>query len=282
MSRILAGVLLATTILLASPVHPGEPPQVLVSRQLLESRLLAVGDTIELSADPGGKDARRFRIAGAYEPTPDPMKLTSRHHEVRLHLPDLLGLIRKPDDREGAESVESIHVALAHPEDAGSFARDLTSLVPGLVTAPTAAADRRAGPFLVLERFHEAIALVAVLGSTAFLLALMVMRAEERRETVGILRLIGFSRRRILLEVLIEGIAIASMGAVFGVLLATALQGVVNRFFAWKYDTALVFVRVTAGIALRSVLLAVPLGVLAGIVASWTLLRREIVRLLER
>ena len=48
-------------------------------------------------------------------------------------------------------------------------------------------------PFAVLERFHLAVAIVTVLGSTAFLLALMVMRAEERRETVGIIRLIGIS-----------------------------------------------------------------------------------------
>jgi Predicted permease. len=50
---------------------------------------------------------------------------------------------------------------------------------------------------------------VTVLGSTAFLLALMVMRAEERRETIGIIRLIGISERSILIEVLAEGLLIA-------------------------------------------------------------------------
>jgi hypothetical protein len=41
-------------------------------------------------------------------------------------------------------------------------------------------------------------------------------------------------------------------------------------------------VHVTPGIAARCVALAVPLGVLAGLVASWTLLRRDIVALLRR
>ena len=54
-----------------------------------------------------------------------------------------------------------------------------------------------------------------------------------------------------------------------------------NAFFQWHYDTALVFVRVTPRIAARCVALAVPLGVLAGLVASWTLLRRDIVALLD-
>ena len=65
-------------------------------------------------------------------------------------------------------------------------------------------------------------------------------------------------------------------------MLAALLQGGFNRFFQWRYDTALVFVRVTASVAARCVAVAVPLGVLAGLVASWTLLRREILALIRR
>ncbi len=61
-----------------------------------------------------------------------------------------------------------------------------------------------------------------------------------------------------------------------------ASEGLFNRFFQWRYDTVLVFLRVTPSIAWRCVALAVPLGVLAGLVASWTLLRREILALLRR
>jgi cell division protein FtsX len=76
----------------------------------------------------------------------------------------------------------------------------------------------------VIDRFHTAIAAVTVLGSTAFLLALMVIRAEERKETVGILRLIGISRKSILIEVIIEGLLVAIGGAVFGVTIALLAQ----------------------------------------------------------
>ena len=65
-------------------------------------------------------------------------------------------------------------------------------------------------------------------------------------------------------------------------LFSIAMEDVFNAFFQWHYDTALVFVHVTPGIAARCVALAVPLGVLAGLVASWTLLRRDIVALLRR
>ena len=116
----------------------------------------------------------------------------------------------------------------------------------------------------------------------AFLLALMVIRAEERRETVGALRLLGVSRRTLLLEVAVEGLLIALAGAVFGALIAFAAQGIVNGVFQRRYDTTLVFVRVTGPIALRSIALAVPLGIAAGVVASWTLIRRDILSLVRR
>jgi putative ABC transport system permease protein len=272
---------LLLAIALAAPPS-GAPPEILVTRQVAEAAHLSVGAVVLLSSDPSGASPRPFRITGIYEPTPDPMRLVLKRFEARLHLPDMLALTQDPDDPLSSESVSAINLALRDPTDATAFARELSARVPGLFAVPTAKPDDGAGPFAVLERFHQAIALVTVLGSTAFLLALMVMRADERRETVGILRLIGVSRSHILLEVLIEGLLIATAGATFGVLFALATEGAVNLFFQWRYDTALVFVRVTAGIAWRCVALAVPLGVLAGLVASWTLLRRDIVALLRR
>ena len=257
-------------------------PDVMVSRQLAARASLRVGDTVTFATDASGTGARRFRVAGTYEPTPDPVRFTSPRIEARLHLPDLQAMTAGRDDPDSGESVRAMNVRLADPADADAFAATLASRLPGIFARPTARARDGSDPFAVLERFHLAVAVVTVLGSTAFLLALMVMRSEERRETVGIIRLIGVSRRFVLLVVLAEGLLIAAAGAVFGILVALAAEGGVNRFFQWRYDTTLVFVHVTARIALQSIALAVPLGIVAGLVGSWTLLRREIVTLVRR
>src|SRR2546423_1794747 len=157
----------------------------------------------------------------------------------------------------------------------------LSARTPGIAARPTSRA-RDDDPFAVLDRFHVAISAVTMAGGTAFLLALMVIRAEERRETVGILRLLGISRRTLLLTVAIEGVAIAALGAAFGIALAYLSEGIVNRIFQMRYDTALVFVRVTPRIALRAIAVAAPLGVIAGVGASWTLLRRNVLSILRR
>jgi hypothetical protein len=266
-------------LLLASAAAP-PAPDVLVSRTLLRDRGLRVGDVVHLSTDPRGTDARPFRIAGTYEPTPDPSRFTARRFEVRLHLPDLLALKSGSTAAEGADSVTAINVALAPGADPAAFAREVRARAPAAAVTPTTAGDDQ--HFVVIERFHVAISIVTVIGSTAFLLALMVIRADERREVAGLLRLLGVSRRRVLAQALVEGLCLAAAGAAFGVIFAAATQGAVNAFFQWRYDTTLVFVRVTPAIAARCVALALPLGVLAGFLASWTLLRRPVLDLLRR
>jgi len=268
--------LLSSTVVLAA-----QPPSILISRQLAERAHLRVGDVVTFANDPEGTRRSQFRVAGIYEPTPDPMRFTSPRIEARMHLPDAIDVLDDPADPASREALSGINVALSDPAVARRFASDLSARAPGVVAQPTRPA-REDDPFAVLERFHIAISAVTMVGGTAFLLALMVIRAEERRETVGVLRLVGISRRTLLCSVAVEGVLIAALGALFGVLLAVATEGLVNRIFQARYDTSLVFVRVTPSIAARAVAIAAPLGVIAGLGASWTLLRRSILSIVRR
>jgi ABC-type antimicrobial peptide transport system permease subunit len=259
-----------------------DAPGVLVSRQLVELKNLHVGDLVHLSADPSGTRSELFRVVGVYEPTPDPMRFAQPALELQLHLPDLLDLAGAPPEAGASDTIGTINVALTDPANADRFARDLAARLPGTVVAPTRAPNDRTSTFAVIERFHLAVAIVTMLGSAVFLLALMTMLVDERRDTIGTLRLIGLTRRRILAQVLVEGAIIAGAGTLAGVLFALSVQGAFNRFFQWRYDTALVFLRVTPGVVLQSVLLAVPLGVVASLVASWRLVGKSPMALLRR
>ena len=83
-------------------------PDILLSRQLAEQASLRVGDTVTFAAEADGKDPKQFRVAGIYEPTPDPMRFTSRRIEARVHLPDLLAMTARPDDPSSADSVRAM------------------------------------------------------------------------------------------------------------------------------------------------------------------------------
>src|SRR5688572_15629600 len=131
----LTGFLWPASVVLSSssgqlPAEADGLPTVLVSRQLRESQGLSVGDLISLSNDPAGAHPRRFRIAGEYEPVPDPMRLGAANNEVRLHLPDLIEMTSNAADPLARESVDAINVALGDPSDPAGFARDLSGRIP--------------------------------------------------------------------------------------------------------------------------------------------------------
>ena len=266
----------------STPLGAGRAPDILISRQLAETEHLSVGSTVRLSRDQGGTDPRAFRVAGIYEPTPDPARLGATIREVQLHLPDLLELTREPGAPAGSEYVETINIALANPRDAASFSRDVEARMPGVGAESSTGAAENTGPFVVLQRFHLAIAIVTIVASTVFLLALSIMLVDERRPTVGVLRLIGLPSERILTQLFLEGLLIASVGAAFGLVLSLLSEGLINRFFQYHYDTALTFVRVSPMVAAICVAIAVPLGVGATVAASWALLRRNGLSLARR
>ena len=274
----LVGILAATAI----PGQEAQLPSILVARQLAAAESIAIGDEVELASDEPGGGTRRFRVAGTYEPTPDPMRLGVASRGIRMHLTDLLALTRDADTPAGTEHVEGINVALQDPEDTRAFVNDVNARVIGAAALLPSQAAGAGNTFVVLERFHIAIATVTIAAATVFLLALTVMLVDERRATVGVLRLIGFPARRILFQVLMEGVLLSGAGALFGLGLAAASEGLINRFFQWRYDTALIFVHVTPTVALTCLAIAVPLGAVATAAASWALLRRGGLRLARR
>ena len=276
-------IALAAVVTAAATLHAADDlPSILISRQLSESEHIAVGDVVRLSASADGTSPRPFRVSGVYEPTPDPARLGAVIREVQLHLPDLLTLTREPGIPAGSEYVQTINVALVDPADAAAFSREVQARMPGVSAQPATGAAESTGPFLVLRRFHLAIAIVTIAASTVFLLALTIMLVDERRAAVGVLRLIGLPIRRIIVQLFIEGALIATIGSLFGLVLSLVSEGLINRFFQWRYDTALVFVHVTPEVAAICVAIAVPLGVSATVVASWALLRRNGLRLARR
>jgi putative ABC transport system permease protein len=283
--RLRVFLLLSTAIAaIAAAAPPQDVPDMLVSRQLLEQEHLSVGQEVELSRDAAGHETRRFRIAGVYEPVPDPMRFAQQRLEARVHLPEIADT-----------TITSVNVALTDPSKAAEMAADVRRRLPGLTARaippeggshggeshaipPEGGShdgDERASTFLVLDRFHLAIAIVTIIGSGAFLLALMVMLVDERRETMTTLRLMGFTRGRLLTQVLVEGGLIAAAGVAVGLAFALGAQPMFNRFFQWRYDTTLVFLQVTPAIALRAALIAVPVGVAASAAAGWTILRQR-------
>ena len=262
----LRNLLLLAAAALPAPAR-AQLPNVAVERQLAQELSLRVGDTIRLGTAP---DSMRLvaTVGAVYEPRPDPADIARVERHLRMHLPDLAALLGAPDrvDRFGVGLVPGT------PVDSAVAALERNAF--GFRVYPSAAiAAESSETFLVVSRFHRAIAIITIVASAVFLLCIMLLKVEERRMDAAVMRFVGVRRRTIFGALLLEAALVAAVGCVVGTALALVAGAVTNAYYRNFFDTALTFSLVTPGIVLFSVALSLVLGLLAGAAAAWRLVR---------
>jgi putative ABC transport system permease protein len=260
--------LIAVTLLATLALVPADSlPGIALERRTAATLDARVGDTLELALEPGAA-VRRVTVRAIYEPATDPSTVTRRDLAVRFHLPDLGALLGAPD------RVDRFGVALQPGADPIATAAELNQVAFGFRAAPSALiASESSQTFRVVSRFHAAIAVISVIASAIFLLCIMLLKVEERRRDAAVMRFCGVRRRTIFGALLLEAVLVASLGSSIGVVLAVAAGAVTNGYYQHFFATRLIFSQITFGIIRFSVLLSLGLGLGAGSLAAWRLVR---------
>jgi putative ABC transport system permease protein len=246
----------------ASPVA-----ELALERPAAERLHLEVGDTVRLGTAPDSLH-RLGVIAAIYEPRPDPAEISRRELRVRLHLPDLADLLDAPD------RVDRFGVALVSGVPPDSAAAVLNRSAYGFRAHPSAViASQSSQTFKVVSRFHRAIAVITIVASAVFLLCIMLLKVDERRMDAAVMRFVGVRRRTIFGALVLEAALIAVVGSLLGAGLAFLAGAATNAYYRRFFDTELVFSVITPRIVLFSLCLSLLLGVAAGAVAAWRLVR---------
>jgi putative ABC transport system permease protein len=256
------------TVLLTAQFHPvaAQIPDVAVESQLARELELAVGDTVRLtpSADVPGI---LVNIAAVYEPRPDPAEIAKRERHLRMHLPDLAALLGAPD------RVDRLSIGLQPGISTDSATAVLNRSAYGYrAYSSKAIAAESSQTFLVVSRFHRAIALITIGASAVFLLCIMLLKVEERRLDAAVMRFVGVRRRTTFMALLLEATVIAALGSLLGTGLAYVAGAATNAYYRRFFDTMLTFSFITPDIVLFSVLLSLVLGAGAGALAAWRLI----------
>ncbi len=234
-------------------------PEILVTDRTAASLGLAIGDTVEVAGDAGMSTADTFRIAGIYRPKADPFEIGYGRLHLKMHLPDLNRVLDHDDQ------VDRFVVRLRDPTQRASTTDDFNATLVGLraYTSEDLAA-RSSSTFEVVSQFHKAIGVVSLLAGLVFLVAIMVLKVEAMRRELGVLRLLGISRRTVVRSVLAISTLVALLGSLVGIGLGVAAAALVNPLAQHRYDTDLVFVRVTPSVVGLAVGLSILLGIAAG------------------
>jgi|CXWL01.1.fsa_nt_gi putative ABC transport system permease protein len=238
-----------------------------IEQRLADASGLGVGDTLSVSSPNGG--LRRPAVVSAIiEPRADPATILRKEYRVRFHLADLAELLGQPD------RIDRAALSLQPGVNPDSARLLLGRTAFGYELHGTSAlASSSSTTFLVVSRFHQAIAIISVLASAIFLLCLMLLKVDARRQDVAMLRFIGISRRTVFIALLMEAGVIAAVGGVLGIGIAAIASAGVNVFYQQTFATTLIFSLLTWRTIVEAALLGLVLGLGAGALAAWRLVR---------
>lgn len=251
-----------------------------IDMRMAEDLGLRVGSIVRVSASPG-VSGDSVRIDAIVERRADPSEVARSEYRVRLHLPHLQELLAL-DDRVDRFAV-SVDTSAYGGAGADSVVRRINDVAFGFRahrSRDVAVGSSRT--FQVVERFHRAIGSITVVASAVFLLCLLLLTVEERKRDIAALRLMGISQATIVRAIVIEAAIVSLVGSALGALIGWVASMLVNAHYQAVYRTPLLFALITPGILGFAVTLSLVLGVAAGALAAWRLVRTPPLALLGR
>jgi ABC-type lipoprotein release transport system permease subunit len=242
----------------------GEPltsnHQIMLGKSIASALKKDVGDTIDLSG-------YRFSVVGIYE-----SKISWEELGAVLTLRDAQSFMGRP------RKVTLLAVRLNDPNQAPAVVERINQAFPDVHAA-------LAGEFV--NQMPDMEATGAMMGSISFLAILvggvgvlntMLMSVFERTREIGVLRALGWRRRRILGLILREALLLGLLGGVAGIALAFGLVGLMH-FVPWVGDV--LNPRWTVDIFTRAIIVAVSLGLLGGLYPAFRATRLQPVEALR-
>ncbi|MFN7924834.1 MAG: FtsX-like permease family protein [Bryobacteraceae bacterium] len=107
----------------------------------------------------------------------------------------------------------------------------------------------------------------------------MAMSVRERTREVGVLKTIGFTPQGVLSLLVGESVLLAAIGGVFGLLLTSALCGVLRQMPSTFADNSQLVV--TKGVAVACMAVAAAIGLISSVIPAWPASRLPIVEALR-
>ncbi|HUU13209.1 MAG TPA: ABC transporter permease [Terriglobia bacterium] len=126
------------------------------------------------------------------------------------------------------------------------------------------------------------IAGLMAVGASFAAMNTMYAAVARRTKEIGVLRVVGFSRRSILLSFIIESVLIAALGGFIGCVLALPVNGVTTGTTNFMTFSELTFdFRITLGLLVNGMIFAVVMGFVGGLFPAWRAAHEDIVTALR-
>lgn len=261
----------------------GNPQRTIaIDARLAADARLKVGDTVVVSAQPlstnnrpaGTVPADTVIIGAITERATDPSEIARGDYKIRMHLDQL-------QDLSGYGDRVDRFAVLTRDDDAAVKA--INNVAFGFKAHRSKSiAVETSRTFQVVNRFHKAIGVITIAASAIFLLCIMLLKVDERRRDVAVMRMMGISRKSIVRSIVVEASIIALLGSALGIGIGLLSAKLVNIHYQAVYRTPLIFALVTKDIVILAVVLSLVLGIGVGFLASLKLVRTPPLKLFGR
>ena len=234
--------------------------EIILGRGIADAMKKKLGDTIDLSG-------YRYRIVGIYELKISWEELgaimTLRDGQVFLGRPRKVTLfaVRLKDPNQSAALAERINQEF--PDVHATLGADFVSELPDMESSTA---------------MIGSISFLAVLVGGVGVLNTMLMSVFERTREIGVLRALGWRRRRILGLILRESVILGLLGGLSGILTAFILTGLMMSIQSYGEMINPIW---TPEIFVRAIFVALSLGVVGGLYPAYRATRMQPVEALR-
>ncbi|MDA8216146.1 MAG: ABC transporter permease [Dehalococcoidales bacterium] len=224
------------------------PREILLGRFAANGLKKTVGDTLQLSGS-------RYRIVGIYENG-------SVYEDAggTMSLTDAQQMLGRP------RQMSFIGITLNDAGRADEIARQMEADFPELAVVPMSSLGDRLQEMRIMEASINALVLITLIVGGIVMMNAMLMSVFERTQEVGVLRALGWRRRRILGMVLVESVALSLISAVLGTGLGVGLNYLLLLEPTFGYMLAPAF---SPRLFAEVLVLALALGTLGGLYPAW-------------
>jgi putative ABC transport system permease protein len=185
-------------------LEPGDRRVVMLGRVLELNLGKAVGDEVAIAGEP-------FRVVGIFESD-------SLFENGGLIVP--LGELQRMMGREGQVTGFVVAARSSEPAEVARLARRIEQGVSGVAAVPARDYVQSDLQIRLTKNMAWATTAVAVVLGSLGLLNTMVMAVFERTGEVGLLRALGWRRRRVLALILGEAVVLGLLGSLAGTAMA--------------------------------------------------------------
>ncbi|MDR3620446.1 MAG: ABC transporter permease [Paludisphaera borealis] len=184
--------------------RPDEKNVALLGRVLALNLGKKVGDPLDVAGEP-------YQVIGVYESD-------SLFESGALIVP--LATLQHMMGREGQVTGFVIQARSSAADDVAALRKRIESAIPGVAATPARDQVERDVQLRLVRVMAGATTALAVLLGSVGMLNTMIMTVFERTQEIGVLRALGWKRRRVLSLILGEAVCLGVLGAIMGMMLA--------------------------------------------------------------